>query len=198
LSPMPNVRASRGIELPDDVERLLRQLTLDWLALWEVPELGGRVQLEFNRRMTRSIGRCRPDRAEIRLAHWVLDAPRPILREVLCHELAHAACWRSHGPMVRPHGSEWKSLMRRAGFEPRVRLPNELLPESVRDHAHSRLPWEHRCPRCDARRSARRAMPHWRCARCVAAGADGRLQIMRSSGRRDAHSSMLTRHTRPS
>jgi predicted SprT family Zn-dependent metalloprotease len=39
-----------------------------------------------------------------------------ILEEVLCHELAHVAVYRLHGRSVRPHGPEWKRLVRQVGF----------------------------------------------------------------------------------
>jgi predicted SprT family Zn-dependent metalloprotease len=175
------VRASRGIEVSARLERDIQGWVRSWLELWQVGELAGGIALEFNRRMTRSLGRCRPDRAEIRLAHWVLEAPQSILCEVLCHELAHAACWHAHGAGTRPHGTEWKRMMRSAGFEPRGKLPVEDLPSALRVHTRSRLPWEHRCPKCDAHRNARREMPHWRCSRCAASGGDGQLQITRNS-----------------
>ena len=80
MSPIASLRASRGLAIPRELERAMHGWVADWIDLWKVPELRGALRLEFNRRMTRSLGRCRPDRAEIRLAHWVLDAPRPILR----------------------------------------------------------------------------------------------------------------------
>jgi predicted SprT family Zn-dependent metalloprotease len=52
---------------------------------------------------------------------------------VLCHELAHLAARERHGDRIRPHGPEWKALMRAAGYEPKTRLP---LPKSLTKAAH--------------------------------------------------------------
>ena len=45
--------------------------------------------------MTRSLGRCYPERRLIRLALSLNDAPRALFEEVLCHELAHLAAAKS-------------------------------------------------------------------------------------------------------
>jgi len=103
-----------------------------WAATWQRPGLERRLHISFSTRMTRSLGRCHPERGVIRLASWLRDAPASLLAEVLCHEVAHVATWELHGRACRPHGAEWRALMRAAGFEPRVRLPAELVPSAVR------------------------------------------------------------------
>jgi len=103
-----------------------------WATTWERPGLEQRLYISFSSRMTRSLGRCHPERGVIRLASWLREAPAGLLAEVLCHEVAHVATYELHGRACRPHGVEWQALMRAAGFEPRVRLPAELLPQGLR------------------------------------------------------------------
>ncbi len=79
----------------------------------------------------------------------------------------------------RPHGPEWRAFMIAAGLEPRVRIPEALMPEGVRAKMASGRRWEHRCLECRAVRMARVRMTRWRCRRCVEAGGSGRLGIVR-------------------
>ena len=146
---------------------------------WSEPELAERISLSFSVRLKRSLGRCRPDRGEIRLASWLEQAPETILREVICHEVAHAVTYVRHGGACRPHGTEWRALMVAAGQPARARLPADALPLHLRHYTRPNLPYRHRCARCQATRNGRRAMPHWRCGRCLEAGYDGRLTIAR-------------------
>ncbi len=84
--------------------------TLDrWLHLWDVPHLQSRI--EWSSRLTRSLGRCCPEKRLIRLASHRESAPDALLQEVLCHEMAHLAARELHGRNVRPRGPEWKALM---------------------------------------------------------------------------------------
>lgn len=79
----------------------------------------------------------------------------------------------------RPHGREWKAFMAAAGFPARVRIPEAMMPESIRAANRASRRWEHRCPVCQATRMARTRMTRWRCRRCVEAGRSGRLVIGR-------------------
>ena len=158
----------------------LRQQVRDWLVDWQSAHLLERIDIRFSKQLRRSLGRCQPDTGRIRIAHWLTQAPREVLQEVVCHEVAHAAAHARYG-RCRPHGSEWQSLMQKAGFEPRLRLPDSALPEALRHYTESRLPWEHRCPSCNASRAGRRAMQSWRCSRCIREGQDGRLVITRKT-----------------
>jgi len=71
--------------------------------------------------MTRSLGRCYPDRRLIRIARFVLEESEDLFQEVLCHEAAHVAAYHLHGQTIRPHGREWKALIQMAGYPPSVR-----------------------------------------------------------------------------
>lgn len=164
----------------------LRALVSRWGALWEVPDLGERVEIRFSSRFRTSLGRCAPASGEIRLAAFLLEGSRELLREVLCHEAAHLAVHERYRRPKRPHGPEWRALMERAGYPPRARLPAHLLPEAARARARSAVFWEHRCPVCQATRIARRPVRRWRCVTCHEAGRSGALEIRKLAGRSGA------------
>jgi SprT protein len=128
--------------------------------------------------MRTSLGLCAPKRRELRIARFVVDGPRDLLLEVLCHEAAHAAVYEIHGRRVRPHGREWRGLMKAAGYEPRARLPAGAL-DGRFGSVVSRVVWEHRCNVCQAQRQAGRPVREWRCVRCRASGREGSLTITR-------------------
>jgi len=107
----------------------------DWSSLWHTPDLPSQVHITFSPRLRASLGRCSPRTGSIRLNPGLLEADPAILREVVCHEAAHVAAWLLHGRRARPHGREWKDLMRAAGYEPRARWPHHALPEALRRDA---------------------------------------------------------------
>jgi predicted SprT family Zn-dependent metalloprotease len=153
-----------------------------YAKLWNLPGFEERITVEFSSRMRTSLGRCMPDGRTIRIAAWVRESSAELLEEVLCHEAAHAAVFAMHEGRPKPHGAEWKKLMRTAGFEPRVSLPRALLPPSQLRHLSAGPRYEHRCPVCHAARTARRPMRGWRCTRCLDAGLSGRLVITSRPG----------------
>lgn len=148
-----------------------------WGGLWDCHGLEHRVTVSVSTRLRTSLGRCLPERGEVRIAEAVAEGPAPLLEEVLCHELAHVAVFERYGRAVRPHGEEWAALVRQVGFEPRTRLPVSLLNQAGVKLRGPSLTYEHRCPVCGARRLARRPVRRWRCARCVDDGLGGRLEI---------------------
>jgi len=148
-----------------------------WSAQWGLHGLEHRVSVSVSTRLRTSLGRCLPERGVVRIAKAVAEGPRPLLDEVLCHELAHVAVFERYGRVVRPHGEEWAALVRQIGFEPRTRLPVTLLQQSGAQPRRASLTYEHRCPVCGARRLARRPVRSWRCARCTKDGLPGRLEI---------------------
>jgi ribosomal protein L37AE/L43A len=107
------------------------------------------------------------------------------------HEAAHAAT--RHGAEHQPpHGPEWRALMARAGYPEakgaRWSCYKEAAGSPPRRHqprpqeARAAL-YDHWCPVCQSSRVGRRPVKAWRCAACVAAGLDGRLEITRRTPR---------------
>jgi hypothetical protein len=92
----------------------LRSRARRWGELWGVPDLADSVTVELSRRFRSSLGLCRPVEGRVRLAAHLANGRPELLEEVLCHELAHVAVYRLHGRSVRPHGPEWKGLVRAA------------------------------------------------------------------------------------
>ena len=98
--------------LPANARALLARLAM----VWDTPDLESRVHVRTSSRMTRTLARAFPATGEVRISTRVLEfAPEGLLLEIVCHEAAHVACFLIHGRRVRPHGQEWRRLMRRAG-----------------------------------------------------------------------------------
>lgn len=148
----------------------------EWSATWSLPRLVDGIELRYSNRLRTSLGRCSPRSGSIRLHPGLREEGEALLREVVCHEVAHVATWRLYGPGARPHGPEWQALMRAAGYEPRTCADPATLPERFR---RARPRFRHRCPRCRIASDAGRPMRRWRCRRCREAGRDGKLQISR-------------------
>lgn len=149
-------------------------------AAWELPALERSIDMRVSTRMRSALGLFDLRRKQVRLAAFLEAAPDVLHREVVVHELAHAAVLLVHGRGPRPHGAEWRGFMQSAGLVPRVRLPRAevqaLLPPAPRK---PRAGWLHSCPVCQAARTTRRPMRHWRCGRCRKAGLEGALRVVR-------------------
>ncbi len=150
-----------------------------WLRLWNVEGVGSEVRVRFSRRMFRSVGRCYPARRLVTLADAVREMAEARVLDVLCHELAHLAAYEHFGPRIRPHGPEWRQLVRTAGFEPSVRFSDAETINLLNARARRRPHYLHVCRVCAASRRAARRMPRWRCGACYEIGYDGVLDIIR-------------------
>jgi len=152
---------------------------------WGIPDLAHLIQVRMSTRLRVALARARPALATVTLHPRLLDAPRPVLREVLCHEVAHVVAWQlavSAGRRPpRAHGVEWQQLVRRAGFTPRATWSREevgdlLEGSTVRKRSPKRA-WRHSCPVCHFERRAAAKMTRWRCPNCLDFGLNGILTI---------------------
>jgi predicted SprT family Zn-dependent metalloprotease len=167
---------------PFRLSKNLKEDMQSWSRLWGLPDLSQEVSVRFNRRLRTTIARLSSlDVIEVGPRFIALQSKR---REILCHELAHAAASRRPLGSQRPHGSEWAALVKTAGFDPvsRLRVSGTLSP-STRSRA---VRYEHRCLVCQFVRVARRSVHSWRCAECVRCGLPGELTISVLNGRRIA------------
>lgn len=175
---MPRRRVTR----PSATERRIVATLRHWQRLWHAPGLASTASVRFSTRLHATAGRCALAKREIVLNAALLDGSPQRLLEVLCHEAAHLAAHLRYGRLPRLHGSLWAELVRKAGFEPTRRLDTrDAL--SGRREALRRQVVVHTCPVCQTRRVAKRAVPQWRCAECVAAGLPGRFAITRRADR---------------
>lgn len=156
----------------------------EWASAWSAPALSSLVRVDFSKRLTRALGRCTPETGSIRLNRKLGEGDPGILREVLCHEVAHVAVWRLYGRQARPHGPEWRKLMVLAGYEPRVKWVRIQGSLSVRRHSREFTVYDHVCPICGSSWTAKRPVSTWRCGACLDAGLEGLLEVHgRPSGR---------------
>ena len=175
-------------QLERNLDSWARPHLTQWARLWRCRPLSS-VKCAVNRRLSVSLGRCRPAARAIELSQRLLSQTWRLRREVLCHEAAHFAVRELHGRAAKPHGPEWRELVTLAGSEPTVAISVALRgpagpSDSGSDPARrTRIVrgyiYEHRCPVCQFRRMARRPVGRWRCTACVGAGLDGVLLIRR-------------------
>jgi predicted SprT family Zn-dependent metalloprotease len=153
-----------------------RQLRV-WGARWGLGRLDRGVTVEWTPHFRRALGRVHLERRVVLLSSKLAEAPKKILLEVLCHEVAHLAVVDLHGLHCQPHGSEWAALVRAAGFEPQSTIPWPTPSARSARSTTIRPRYVHRCLVCHVQRTAWRPVRQWRCAACSRAGLDGRLEI---------------------
>lgn len=168
--------SSQGIKLSEDrqLRHSLQEKSTGYFLLWGIPELADSIETRFNNRLRTTLGRAYVRSRNVQLNPLLLHSDIKLLDEVLCHELAHIVVYVRFGRRAKPHGSEWASLMRQAGFTPRARIniEEERIPVIIKTY-------EHLCPVCQITRYARRPVYRWRCMRCYKAGLGGHLTVRR-------------------
>jgi predicted SprT family Zn-dependent metalloprotease len=158
---------------PFRLSRALQEDMQSWSRLWGLPNLSQEVSVRFNSRLRTTVARLLSNADIIEVGPRFIAA-RSKRREILCHELAHAAATRG-ARRLSPHGSDWAALVQRAGFRPASHL--KIPTESSRPKELARSRYEHRCPVCQFVRLARRPVTRWKCAECVRCGLSGKLII---------------------
>ena len=117
-----------------DEERMRRRLeslyreAQGWSAKWGLSRLLRDVDIEFSDALGSALGRCDLRTGLISLnGVLLLDGNEELLRETLCHELAHVVASVRYGTRIAEHGVEWSEYMARAGFAPRAVIPASLV-----------------------------------------------------------------------
>jgi hypothetical protein len=114
---MKQKRAETSIQ--SILERVFHKLK-DWSVIWEYTLLPRTLNIEFMPAEDPDLGRCHFASNTIFLNASLLQPEKEsLLLETLCHEAAHWMAFRRFGLGIEPHGPEWESYMRKAGFEPR-------------------------------------------------------------------------------
>jgi predicted SprT family Zn-dependent metalloprotease len=147
-----------------------------WAVLWDVAGLRDRVRIHFNARLRTTIARWVIASSRLEIGSRFFDARRD-QRQILCHELAHAAAVMKFGRAARPHGPEWRHFVHVAGFQPKAHLVSHRAGRPTSKLAGVLPIFEHRCVVCQAVGYARKRVTKWQCVECVGAGLDGALTI---------------------
>ncbi len=156
----------------------------EWASAWSVTDLASMVRVGFSDRLTRALGRCTPETGSIRLNRKLIKANHEILREVLCHEVAHVAVWRSIWAK-RPAARSGVAATDGVG---RLRASRQMGTDAgltIRSPPTGEFTsYEHVCPVCGSSWTAKRPVSSWRCRACLDAGLEGRLEVhSRPTGR---------------
>ncbi len=147
--------------------------------LWKHPSTA-KLSVKVDPRLTSTVARYVAADNVIELSPAAAKQGALLKREILCHEAAHFVVWDRHGRAAKPHGSEWRALVQKAGFEPKATLVR--CGERRRQGARIVM-FRHVCPVCQFSKRAKRRVPAWRCPECRSVGLDGALRIERVSGR---------------
>ncbi len=176
------VRPPGTTPLPAAAHRRAAHLLRRLAVLWKQPTVA-RVRVVVHPGLRRTLGRYARSTHRIDLSPAALS-PKA-LTEVLTHEAAHAALATATATKPsRPHGPEWRQLMAQAG-QPDAQATHwcrRAKREAATTRSRTTQPkppttYDHWCPVCQASRAAKKPVPAWRCAACVAAGLQGRLEI---------------------
>ena len=106
---------------PTQPEQGARHFLVQLARIWRSPVLA-RIQCVVNLRLSVSLGRYRRALRTIESNARMFRAAWRLRREVLRHEAAHATVRWRFGPSAKPHGPEWRNLMRRAASSPGLRF----------------------------------------------------------------------------
>lgn len=69
----------------------------------------------------KAAGKYYPSKREIHLNRYLLAThPFDMLNKILIHEIAHHIAYLLHGKKIKPHGTEWKNICKKLGYEPEV------------------------------------------------------------------------------
>jgi hypothetical protein len=123
-----------GVRARPDEERMHRKLdrlfseAQRWASLWGLSRLMRDVEIGFSDELGGALGRCDLRSLQISLnGVLLLDENEELLRETLCHELAHVVASVRYGTRIAEHGEEWCEYMRHAGFAPRAVIPATMV-----------------------------------------------------------------------
>lgn len=165
---------------PAEVISQLRTQAREILSVWNAEDLMANLTLEYSDRMTRSLGRCLPERSIIRLrSDLAAKDAASIRREVLAHELAHLVAHHRCSGSNAPHGATWRELITAAGYSPRLSAPGlEGCRSATMPKQTPSTIYVHRCLVCGMERRSRLVVKAWKCAACVEAGLDGQLEVV--------------------
>jgi hypothetical protein len=114
---------------PEQIERRLEALYSEaqrWCILWGCSRLIRDVNIEFSEDSDSALGTLDLRTMSVALnGVLLLEQNAALLRETLCHELAHALAAVRYGTGIEEHGAEWREYMEKAGFRARAVIAAE-------------------------------------------------------------------------
>ena len=171
---------TKKLQVPESAYRYLEYLG----KLWGADIMSSTLTLRISSRMISSLGSYRPDKDTISLNRTLMDQRNSsILKEILCHEAAHAAVLSIHGNGCKPHGREWKELMKTAQYVPRARIPGNQIHSRPGAGKSVRYRYTHMCLDCGRIFRSWRTDRRWRCKSCMNLGLDGFLKMVKRDKR---------------
>jgi len=150
------------------------------LSTFALSTIKNQITVRYSARLRSSLAVCYAERKLIHLNRALQNFSAELVRVTLIHELAHLSVYMKHGRAVRPHGLEWRALMRGVGYpaETCMKIAPEL---AVRFPTQSRRRIVHACIHCGWRRVSGRRCSRWRCRQCLEAGRSGVLAVSEES-----------------
>lgn len=148
-NPLPDKDA-----LGEMVERLSRE--------WNCPGLARRVKIDYNPRLTTTLGRAVFNEMRVELNPRLLRDNPDELAPTLAHELAHLVVHMRY-ERAAPHGREFKTLMRAVNFSGKA---THNLPVSHLRRRQTKYLYLHRCEECDYQFVARSVRRQYYCLAC--------------------------------
>lgn len=87
-----------------------------------ISEIYETISFKFNKRFTKRLGDANPNNRVIRFSYplWErasLEERKEVVVHETCHIIATTKAWHSKSYISDPHGIEWQTAMKRAGYE---------------------------------------------------------------------------------
>jgi len=83
--------------------------------------LAGLISVSFNSRCKKRLGLAKLQQRQIEIGCYLyLQVSESEQQDTIIHETCHLVAHEIYGNKIRPHGDEWKSLMRKAGGTPKA------------------------------------------------------------------------------
>lgn len=150
-------------ETPLPTRTLLRKLSGRILAAWDADDLATRVKVGYHPRLRTTLGRACYTDFRVELNPRLLGEHPGELIPTLAHELAHLVVFTRFGREARPHGREFRLLLRRLGLSDEARHD---LPVAHLRRPRGKYLYLHRCCDCGSSFVARSLRRQYYCTTC--------------------------------
>ncbi|MFP4105324.1 MAG: SprT-like domain-containing protein [Phycisphaerae bacterium] len=145
---------------------------------WGIDRFSTRVRAEYNYRLRTTLGRAflKEDRVELN-PRLLTENPDQFV-PTLAHELAHLVVHHRHGPVAKPHGTQFRYLMQQLGLSSKA---THKVPVGHLKQKRRRYLYLHRCETCGVSFIARSIRRNVYCRQC---GPGMRWRVLRAPATR--------------